>query len=179
MKFHQSMLEKIILGIGIAALCVSLYFYTDFNSSGTAYLCILLSSIVIIFSYLKLKYSNEKRNDYETVEKENDELETKDGIFEYKKDGFYVKHNQSVEFIKWNDILEVNSFSVRVFESTKHSGLEIITLTKSYEFNNEFIEGIVKLSIQLSENLPNWNVYPEMQKMNNFGLEKANLYRKV
>ncbi len=102
------------------------------------------------------------------------ELHFRDGDFQYKNDGFYTKN----EFIKWDEIVEVNSFSIPVVYRQHQTGIEIITNKKHYEFSDENTSGIEKLTDKLYENLPDWETDPVLNMVNNHGLEKAILYKR-
>ena len=169
------MKERIILGIGILLLLNVSYNYSNFDNKGLAYLSVFFCFAVICFSISKIFDTKE---DFHSVEKEMDRLEKIDGIFEYKKDGFYIHKKENSEFIKWTDILEVNAFTIRVLHGTKHHGLEIITTANIYEFESQQTKGFEKLGNQLFENLPNWKLDSPTIKINNFGLKKTNLYKK-
>ena len=93
-----------------------------------------------------------------------------------KKTDFILKNNP--EFVKWDEIIEVNSFGIPLLKNGKQTGYEIITANKNYEFNDQQTAGIDKLGNQLAENLPNWKLGSPTIRMNNYGLEKTNLYRK-
>ena len=169
------MKERLILGCGILLLLIILYNYSNFDNKGLAYISVFLCFAVICFSIAKIFDTKE---DFRSVEKETDRLEKIDGIFEYKKDGFYINQKEKSEFIKWTDILEINAFIIPVLHRTKHNGLEIITKAKTYEFESQQTEGFEKLEKQLFENLPDWKLDSPTIKINNFGLKKTNLYKK-
>lgn len=171
-------MEKPILIISSIILLVILYFYSDFDNKNYAYGIIFLCLIAISFSYAKIKNPTDSKDEYEQVEAENDKLEHFDRIFEFKKDGFYVKINKTNEFIKWDEIIEVNSFRIPYLKNSIKTGYEIITQNKSYEFDDQKTAGIYKLGNELSANLSDWKVDATRIRVNNFGLEKANLYRK-
>lgn len=169
-------MEKPILIISSIVLVLTLFYYSEFDSRGTAYGVILICLIAIAFSYAKIKHPTESKDEYKAVEEENDRLENFDGIFDFKEDGFYI--NKNSEFVKWDEIIEVNLFSVPLLKRGKQTGYEIITANKNYEFNDQQTDGIVKLGNQLAENLPNWKLDSPTIRINNHGLEKTNLYRK-
>lgn len=141
---------------------------------GIIFLCL----ISIAFSYAKIKNPTESKDEYQKVEEENDKLENFDGIFDYKNDGFYILGNSGCDFIKWSEIIEVNSFSIPVLKRGRQMGYEIITTNKNYEFNDETTPGIFKLGNMLAENLPDWKLDSPTLRVNNYGLEKTNLYKK-
>jgi len=170
--------EKPILIISSIILILILYYYSEFENKGIAYVIILICLISISFSYAKIKNPTEKIDEYKIAEEESDKLENFDGIFEYKNDGFYIKQNRTVEIVKWEEILEVNSFNIPFLKNERQIGYEIITLNKSYEFNDKETPGIFKLGNQLAENLPNWKLDSPTIRVNNRGLEKTNLYKK-
>ena len=169
------MKERLILAIGILLLLIVLYNYSNFDNKGIAYIFVFLCFAVICFSIAKIFDTKE---DFRSVEKETDKLEKIDGIFKYKKEGFYINQKENSEFIKWTDILEVNAFRIPVLHRTQHNGLEIITEAKTYEFESQQTEGFEKLGKQLFENLPDWKLDSSTIKINNFGLKKTNLYKK-
>lgn len=164
---------KILIFIVSLVLIFVFYNYPVFNSTGISYIIILACFIIICFAGAKL-YTSDIKKDYESVEKEMNELHSKDGNFQYKNDGFYTKN----EFIKWDEIIEVNSFSIPVLHRQHQTGIEIITDKKHYEFNNENTSGIEKLTDKLYENLPDWETDPALNRVNNHGLEKASLYKR-
>ena len=154
---------------------MTLYNYSNFDNKGLAYISVFVCFATICFSIAKIVSAKEDKENYYSVEKEIDRLENIDGIFQYKKDGFYINRKENAEFIKWSDILEVNAFTIPVLHRTKHNGLEIITEAKNYEFNSQQTEGFEKLGNQLFENLPDWKLDSPAIKINNFGLKKTNL----
>ncbi|MCW3161704.1 hypothetical protein [Chryseobacterium oryctis] len=170
-------MEKKILILSSLVLIGTLYNYPVFDNKGTSFLIIFSCFVIIIFSVAKIRYPSDKET-YESIEKETDILENFDGIFEYKKDGFTITKDNTSEFIKWTEIIEINSFSLPVLHREKHSGLEIITETKHYEFNDKQTPGIQKLGNILFNNLPNWKLDSPTVRINNSGLEKTNLYKK-
>lgn len=165
-------MKKIIFIVSLVLVLV-FYNYPVFSSTGISYVIIFSCFIVICFASAKLYTSNIKE-DYESVEKEMNELHSSDGDFKYKNDGFYVKN----EFIKWCEIEEVNSFSIPVLHRQRQTGIEIITDNNHYEFNNENTSGIEKLEDKLYENLPNWEINPTLVTVNNHGLKKVKLYER-
>ncbi len=171
-------MEKSILISSIIALCIILFKYSDFENKGIAYALVLICLIGIAFSYAKLTNPTETKDEYQLIEEENNKLEDFDGIFEYKHDGFYIKYNNKTEFIKWKEILEVYFFRIPVLKHESQSGYEIITASKTYEFTDSETPGIYKLENMLAENLVNWKVDTLSLKVNNWGLEKAILYKK-
>lgn len=172
------MKERIILGFGILLFIIVLYNYSNFDNKGLAYISVFLCFAIICFSIAKIFTKKEDKEDYHSVEKEIDRLENINGIFKYKKDGFYINQKENSEFIKWTDVLEVNAFTIPVLHRTKHNGLEIITEAKNYEFESQQTPGFEKLEDQLFENLPDWKLDSPTIKINNFGLKKTNLYKK-
>ncbi len=169
-------MEKPILIISSIVLVLTLFYYSEFDNKGTAYGILLICFIAIAFSYAKIKHPTESKDEYKAVEEENDKLENFDGIFEFKKDGFYI--DKKSEFVKWDEIMEVNSFSIPLLKRGKQTGYQIITVNKNYEFNDQQTAGIVKLGNQLAENLTNWKPDSPTIRMNNHGLEKTIVYRK-
>lgn len=171
-------MEKPVLVISIIILGYILYNYSDFENSGIGYSIIFLCFAAIIFSYYKIKYPSE-RHDFLTVEKEMIDLENFNGIFRYEEKGFRFVLAEKNEFIKWDDIVEVNRFSIPVGYQSRQSGIEVVTAERNFEFNQEHIPGFEKLSNQLYENLPHWNVDSPLVRPNNYSLEKVNLYKKA
>ncbi|MEN5306105.1 hypothetical protein ABE425_01230 [Chryseobacterium cucumeris] len=168
-------MKKIIVATGLV-LFLTLYNYPVYNDKKITFAIIFICFVVLVFSIAKL-YSPEEK-DYNSFEKEMDSLHTFDGIFQYTKDGFYFKQNSGTEFIKWDEIISVYSFTIPSPFNKKQSGLEIITSEKNYEFDQKVTPGIVKLEDQLSSNLPAWELDSPTVKMNNFGLKKTKLYEK-
>lgn len=168
-------MKKIIAATGLV-LVLTLYNYPVYDDKKITFAIIFICFVVLVFSIAKLYSPKEK--DYDSFEKEMDSLHTFDGIFQYTKDGFYFKHNSGTEFIKWDEIISVYSFTIPSPFDKKQSGLEIITNEKSYEFDQKVTPGIVKLEDQLSTHLPTWELDSPTVMMNNFGLEKTKLYEK-
>ena len=171
-------MEKLVLVISSLILGYVLYNYSDFENSGVRYSIIFICFAAIIFSYYKIKYPSD-RHDFLTVEKAINDLENFNGIFQYEEKGFRFVLSGKNEFVKWDDIVEVNSFSISAGYRNKHSGIEVVTTERNFEFNQEHTPGIEKLFNQLYENLPNWKVDSPLVRINNYNLEKANLYKKV
>jgi len=171
-------MEKSVLVISSLILGYVLYHYSDFENSGVRYSIIFLCFTAIIFSYYKIKYSN-NRHDFITVEKEMNDLENFSGIFRYEEKGFRFILSEKSEFVKWEDIVEVNSFCISAGYQHKQSGIQVVTAERKFEFNQEYIPEIEKLSNQLYENLPHWNVDSPFVGINNNNLKKVNLYRKL
>ena len=170
-------MEKKIIIICCILIGIILYNYPVFDNKGVTYLLTLLCLAIITFSLAKI-YNPTDKDDYQKAEKEMDKLLEFDGIFKYRSDGFSVTLDNKTEFIKWTDIVEVNAFTILSQFRDKQTGLELITNSRSYEFGDDYTEGIIKLGEQLSENLPDWKIDPPFIRMNGFGLEKANLYKK-
>ncbi|MCP1300412.1 hypothetical protein NK356_14645 [Chryseobacterium sp. S0630] len=167
---------KKIIAATFLVLVLTLYNYPVYDDKKITFAIIFLCCVVLIFSIAKL-YSPEEKG-YDSFEKEMDSLHTFDGIFEYTKDGFYFKQNNGTEFVKWDEIISVYSFSIPSPFANRQSGLEIITGEKTYEFDDKVTLGIVKLEDQLSTHLPTWELDSPTVKMNNFGLKKTKLYEK-
>lgn len=166
-------MKGIIIGSCLIIILV-LYNYPVFDSKGVSYLILFSCLAAICFAGAKIYFPSD--DSYESVEKEKNELEVFDGNFKYDKDGFYATQNEVTDFIKWSEIIEVNSFSIPLEYRIRQTGLEIITDHKNYEFNHENTPGIEKLGDQLFNNLPHWKLDAPLIRMNNYGLEKANLY---
>ncbi len=110
--------------------------------------------------------------DYESTEKEMNRLYSEDGIFSYTAEGFYFKkESKPKQYIKYSDIIEVNSLSIRFLQDQTQSGLEIITVNEKYEFLDQHCTGMEKFTEKLSENLP-FHQNDELKMMNNNGLKK-------
>ncbi|WP_213277106.1 hypothetical protein [Chryseobacterium indologenes] len=168
---------KKIIAVTCLVLILSLYNYPIFDDKKITFAVIFLCFVVIIFSVAKL-YSPVEKEDYDSVEKEMDRLHNDDGIFQYTEDGFYFKQKSTTEFIQWDEIISIYSFRIpSPFSERKQSGLEIITDRKSYEFDYTITSGIVKLTDQLYNYLPD-RVEDSPMEINNFGLEKTKLYER-
>lgn len=74
--------------------------------------------------------------------------------------------------------MEANSFSIPLLKREKQTGYEIIKTNKNYEFNDETTPRIFKLVNKLAENLSDQKLYSPTLRVNNYGLEKTNLYKK-
>ncbi len=170
-------MEKKIIVFCCIILGFVLYNYPIFDNEGISYLIIFCSFIGITFSVSKI-FNPSDKNNYESVEKGADHLEDFDGIFSYQKDGFCFSKNKIIEFVKWDEIIEVNSFIIPFLDEERHSGLEIITTKMNYEFNNQQTPGLEKLTNQLIHHLPYWKFDAEIVRINNYGLRKANLYKR-
>lgn len=167
---------KKIIAFTCLVLVLTFYNYPVFDDKKISFAIIFICFIVLAFSVAKL-YSPEEK-DYDSFEKEMDKQHEYDGIFQYTTDGFYIQQNHSTEFIKWDQIVSVYSFSIPSPFNDRQSGLEIITDEKAYEFDYEATPGIIKLADQLSTNLPSWELDSSMVRMNNFGLFKTKLYER-
>lgn len=163
-------MKKIIFIVSLL-LALILYNYPVFNSSGISYILILSCFIFFCFAGAKLYTSNTK-HDYDSIEKESDTLQRNDGDFQYTNDGFYIKK----EFIKWNQIVEVNSFHIPILHRQHQSGIEVITYHNHYEFNDNNTSGIEKFIDKLYENLPDGEIISASTRINNYGLKKIKLY---
>ncbi|CAI8720916.1 hypothetical protein [Chryseobacterium sp. IT-36CA2] len=168
-------MKKIIAATSLV-LVLTLYNYPIFDDKKITFAIIFLCFVVLVFSIAKLYFPDEK--DYESFEKEMDSLHDFDGIFQYTNTGFYFKQNNRKEFIKWDEVISVYSFTIPSKFDKWQSGLEIIIHEKSYEFDYKVTPGIVKLKDQLSENLPTWELDSPTVRMNNFGLEKTLLFER-
>ncbi|NML68229.1 hypothetical protein HHL23_00175 [Chryseobacterium sp. RP-3-3] len=168
-------MKKIIV---ISCIIVVLIFfnYPVFDSEGISYLIIFTCFVVICFSGAKIYFPNDKE-DYDSVEKEADQLEKYDGDFQYTNEGFYNKQKTPLEFIKWDEIISVHSFSIPISKHTKEEGLEIITDKGSYELGRH-TPGIEKLTNELYNHLPDWQFNSPTIRINNYGLKKTKLYER-
>lgn len=167
-------MKKIIL-ISITILVIVFFNYPLFDSTEISYLIIFLCFIAIVFSIAKIYFQNDTDN-YESVEKEMDHLLEDDGIFQFADNGFYIKQKNSTEFVKWEEIASVYSYSIPVLDHTRQTGLEIITDKKNYELDSNLTPGIEKLTDKLYHHLPTWELNNQTIKVNNFGLKKTKLY---
>ncbi len=150
-------------------------FYPVFESEGISYLIIFCCFATLCFTIAKIMTGNFP-TDYESTEKEMNRLYSEDGIFSYTAEGFYFKkESEPKQYIKYSDILEVNSFTIRFLYRETQSGIELITVDKKYEFLDEYCKGIEKFTEQLSDKLP-FHQNSELQITNNHGLKKRNLY---
>lgn len=169
--------KKIIIGCCVI-LSFTFYYYPIFDHNGITYLIIFACFVGICFAGAKLYNPNDEGTDYDTLEKEITQLENFNGIFEYKIEGFYFTQNELTNFVRWDEITEVNSFSIQLQYRERQNGIEIITNQKSYEFVSENTPGIEKLCNQLFDHLPNWKLDASVNTINNHGLQKANLFTK-
>ncbi|PIF45113.1 hypothetical protein CLU96_2113 [Chryseobacterium sp. 52] len=169
-------MKKLIL-LACLIVAFTLFYYPVFDSTGISYLIIFSCFVIICFAGAKL-YSLNEKDDYEAVEREMDILNDFDGIFQYTNDGFYINRGNSVELVKWDGIISVNSFSIPVVYRGRAAGLEITTDTKSYEFNDQDTPGIEKLTNKLYENLQVGKEELKRIRVNNHGLEKINLFKR-
>ena len=168
---------KTIIAATCLVLILTLYNYPVFDDKKITFAVIFLCFVVIVFSVAKLYFG--KKEDYDSVEKEMDILHEDNGIFEYTNDGFFFKQKNITEFIKWDEIVSIQSFSIpSPFSERRQSGLEIITDRKSYEFDHAVTPGTVKLEDQLHINLPTWELDSPTIRINNFGLKKTKLYER-
>ena len=106
-----------------------------------------------------------------------DALHSYDGIFQYMENGFYVKQKDVTEFIKWDEIVSVYSFSIPVLQE-RQTGMEIITDNKEYEFDDRNTLGIEKLTDELSSRMPDWKLDSPTIVISNFGLKKTLFYQR-
>ncbi|MDR3025878.1 hypothetical protein [Chryseobacterium sp.] len=168
---------KTIIAATCLVLILTLYNYPILDDKKITFAVIFLCFVLIIFLVTKLYFPIEKE-DYDSFEKEMDRLHNDDGIFQYTDNGFYFKQKNITEFIKWNEITTVNRFTFPAKPYGGQSGLEVITDQKNYEFNDKTTAGILKLTDQLYNNLPNCKIDSPTLRVNNFGLEKTNLYER-
>ena len=104
-----------------------------------------------------------------------DELHNRNGMFQYIHDGFYIKKDKSMELIKWEEIITVNSLRIPVLND-EQTGIEIITENKSYEFIDQYNPGVEKLIDKLYENLSDWKELNS--EVNNLRFEKTTLFQR-
>ncbi|MCT2562509.1 hypothetical protein [Chryseobacterium herbae] len=168
-------MKKILL-ITCILLVLTFLNYPVFESEGISYLIIFICFVTICFSGAKLYFPSDK-DDYDSIEKEIDELEQSDGSFQYTNEGFYNKQKNPLELIKWDEIISVHSFSIPISNHRSETGLEIITDKNSYEFNS-YTLGIEKLTNELYNHLPDWQLNSPTIRINNHGLKKTKLYER-
>ncbi|MGG5210448.1 hypothetical protein ACQWU4_16100 [Chryseobacterium sp. MIQD13] len=169
-------MKKLILIVCLVVVWI-FFNYPVFDSKGISYLIIFSCFVILCFAGAKL-YTADEKYDYESVEREMDELSNFNGIFQYTDSGFYINREKSSEFIKWDDIISINSFSIPLVYRRRTTGLEIITDSKSYEFDDENTPGIEKLINELYNHLQMNGGNLTKVRMNNHGLEKMNLFKK-
>lgn len=163
--------------IAVAVLIAVFIYYPVSDSEGLSYAIIFICFTMLCFSGAKIVTADEPTN-YDSTEKQMDELYSEDGIFSYTEEGFYfTKDSEPKQHIKYADILEVNAFSIPFLHEQIHSGIELITSYKKYEFIDQYCKGFLKLSLMLSENLA-YHESAEIQRVNNHGLKKRNLFQK-
>ncbi|RXM52562.1 MULTISPECIES: hypothetical protein [unclassified Chryseobacterium] len=168
-------MKKVIITDLIIVALVYIY-YPVFDSETISYFIIFLCFAILCFSVAKIYTSNDKEN-YESVEKEMNQRYADDGIFQYINNGFYVKQERTIEWIEWNQIITVYSFSIPILNTARQTGIEIITDENSYEFTYENTPGIDKLIDQLIKHLPSWK-YDSPTIRNNAGAKKTLLYQR-
>ena len=168
---------KAIITISCVILVLILFNYPVFDSENISYSIIFLCFVAICFSGAKIYFPNDT-DDYKSVEKEMDRLYKSDGIFKYTNDGFYIRQKKAAEFIKWEEIVAVNTFLIPDFIYKKQSVLEIITDNKRFEFNYKETPGIRKLVNELYNHLPTWELDSPTLIVNNSGTEKTKLYER-
>jgi len=169
-------MKKIIAATSLVLL-LTLFYYPVFDDKKISFAIIFVCFAVLVFSIAKL-YSPDEEKDYDSFEKEMDRLHDFDGIFQYTNGGFYFKQNHKTEFIRWDEIISVYSFTIPSKFDKWQSGLEIITDKKSYEFDDKVTPGIIKLKDQLYDHLPGWEMDSPTVRINNFGLEKTLLFER-
>ncbi|ASK32751.1 hypothetical protein CEY12_11310 [Chryseobacterium sp. T16E-39] len=167
---------KKIVAICCIVLLWTYFYYPVFDSEGISYLIIFSCFVTLCFSVAKI-YSADDKEDYDSVEKEADRLEKFDGQFQYLDNGFYNKQKNPIEFIKWEEIVSVHSFSIPVVGGERQTGLEIITDQQHYEFDRK-TPGIEKLKNQLYNHLSDWDLDAPTIITNNYGLKKTKLYER-
>lgn len=168
-------MKKIIAADILIIVLIYLY-YPVFGSESISYFIIFLCFVVLCFSIAKM-YAPSDQENYESVEKEMDKKYADDGIFQYTDDGFYVNRKKTTEWIKWDQIISVYSFSIPILHRTRQTGLEIITDENSYEFTYENTPGIEKLTDQLISHLPDWKLDSSTIR-DNSGAEKTMLFQR-
>lgn len=168
-------MKKLILLV-VVIISVFIY-YPVWDSKGLSYVIIFICFVTLCFSGAKIITADEP-TDYNSAEKQMDELYAEDGIFSYTEEGFYfTKESETKQYIKYSDILEVNAFTIPFLHEQTHSGIELITTHKEYEFLDQYCKGIEKFTKKLSENLP-FHQNHDLKITNNHGLKKRNLFQK-
>ncbi|AZB09948.1 hypothetical protein EG344_14575 [Chryseobacterium sp. G0162] len=167
---------KKIITVDLLIIALVYFYYPVFDSEKISYFIIFSCFTILCFSIAKMYAPSDKEN-YESVEKKMDKLHTYNGLFQYSIDGFYVKQKKTSEWIQWNQIISVHSFSIPILNTAKQTGLEIITSGNRYEFTYENTPGIEKLIDQLAKHLPNWKTDSPIIR-NNSGAEKRILYQR-
>lgn len=167
---------KKIIATNLIIVILVYFYYPVFDSEKISYFIIFFCFTVLCFSIAKIYAPSDKEN-YKSVEKEMDQRHAYDGIFQYTNDGFYMRQKKTREFIRWNKIVSVYSFTIPASEYSRQSGLEIITDKNRYEFTYENTPGIEKFADQLISNLPDWMINSPVTR-NNSGVEKTVLYQR-
>lgn len=171
-------MAKFLVALSISII-ILIYFNYPFKSEGISFLIVLICLIVLSFAGAKCWSKGELQDEsFEAVENEMDKKHQIDGSFKYVSDGFYFKNDKVSEFVKWDEIIEVNAFSIPAGRQSKHTGLEVITIDKQFEFGDKDTIGIEKFGDKLFENLTDWKLNAEFSRVNNYGLEKANLFKR-
>lgn len=164
----KSILFSIIAVIILIAVFI---YYPVWDQEWLSYAIIFICFAMLCFSGAKIMTANEPA-DYDSTEKQMDKLYTEDGIFSYTSEGFYfTTESESKKYIKYSDILEVNTFKIPFLHEQTHSGIELITSDEKYEFIDQYCKGIEKFTEQLSDNLP-FHHNHESKMTNNHGLRK-------
>lgn len=167
----------IISTIAIAVIIAVFFYYPVSDSEGLSYAIIFICFAALCFSGAKIITANEP-TDYDSTENQMDKLYAEDGIFTYTEEGFYfTKDSEAKQYIKYADIVEVNEFTIPFLHEQTHSGIELITSGKKYEFIDRYCKGFLKFSLMLSKNLA-YHESAEMHRVNNHGLKKRNLLQK-
>ncbi|MBW8362050.1 MAG: hypothetical protein K0M56_07695 [Kaistella sp.] len=172
---------KILIFICCAIIGL-VYFNYPVQSKNLSFFIVFICLAVIVLTIVKLTNKDETPTTYEEAEKEMDKIYEIDGIFRYVNDGFYLTRNNSMEYIKWTEIIEINQFYVSMGRGFQ-GGLEIVTAEKSIEINSNNSPGFAKFTLEINNNLdidPSWTVdYTiDAQQIVKAGLFKNRIYSK-
>lgn len=140
--------------------------YTAYNyhvNKGFPLIIFLVCLSIIAFSIAKIysDYNLKDEETFEETEKKFDKINSNDGIFEYKNDGFYVKQNKTRDFIKWIEIESVIYFDYQILKNVNKTGIEIATFHKIYKIHNndDRSMGIEKFENELNKNINHEELY--------------------
>lgn len=165
--------------IFITALILIFIIYKYDTNNGYPLLIKLICFVVLVFSFTKLQDENTKEETFEEVEKKNNIIQNDDGIFEYKKEGFYIKQKKTLEFIKWDDIERISHFNLKMLKNVYQNGIEIVTNKKIYKIHNndEQTIGLEKFENEVNKNLSIEKLYDS--EVLSDGSSKTLLYQKT
>lgn len=131
--------------------------YNYHINKGYPLIAFLVCLTILAFSISKI-YSDSHLKDeeiFEETEKKFNEIYNNDGVFEYKNDGFYLKQNNTKDFIKWVEIESVTHFDYHILENINKTGIEIVTQNRNYKIHNNEKQtmGIEKFENELNKNI--------------------------